>query len=75
MTKKKIIKLIPNERGEYDLSILIRHGIFVPNWFTKEHFEQFTGKQLANRKYKRIVEKMIENGIYDDVSTLIKERI
>lgn len=71
--KLKSITLTETEVGGFDLSEMIKVGVFVPNWFEKEHFEEFIGKKLTNEKFEELCSQLEEKGICDEVSRLIEE--
>ncbi len=50
--KTGTITLEFDKHGNLDLTALIKYGIFVPNWFDKEHFEEFMGISLTQSQFE-----------------------
>jgi hypothetical protein len=54
---------------------LLKQGVFVPNWFDREHFEMFLGRDLSDSEFTEICQTLWENGIADRISEEIRDWI
>ena len=50
--------------------------IFFANWFEKEHFEWFLGKELTDKEFQELKKMMADDPIIADaVSEIIREHL
>jgi hypothetical protein len=45
----------------------------VPNWFDKEHFEEFMGIEITQSQFEALAENLSDCGIDDVVSNTVRE--
>jgi len=48
-------------------------GIYVPNWFYKEHFENWTGQKLTDKEFTRLKWVLDDTDMCDQISQLVAE--
>ena len=64
----KPITIELDNNGEPDLAPLWEEGIYIPNWFTKTHFEQLMDRNLSDDEFNEIVEYLDDFDFPDRVS-------
>lgn len=51
-------------------------GWFFPNWYDKDHFEDFLGKKISKKDFEEFKEFLVDKtGIHDEVSNMMSEYV
>ena len=51
-------------------------NLYIPQWFEKEHFEEFLGSKLSDKQFQKIKEYLIEGSyIADKISNEVREEL
>lgn len=47
--------------------------VYFPNWFEKEHFEMFVGRELADEEFEKIKEGLLDTDLANEVTEITRE--
>ena len=72
MSKKLVIEV--HELGSINPNKL--KGWFFPNWYEKEHFEEFLDKEMTDEEFEKFKTYLVdETRIHDEISTTMGEYV
>ncbi len=57
----------------FDFRELVKLGIYVPNWYSKEHFEEFTERKLTDSQFASLCKYLEDCGMFDIISETVSE--